>query len=389
MKILFLTGRIGRRNGWEKYSLDLISSLRAKGIEGIVVVAKVNEEIVGFDQRPMLPPTFSTKRICFGAHLYARRIARFVRLSGDLPDIIHCMEEPYAPITRLLARKLGRPYVITAHGSFAVRPFSSPVYGLFQRKAYDQAACIVAVSHYTERRLKEYISSDALLTVINNGVNAQVATAITAKSLESVPSARGKEQLILSVGACKERKGQIYVVMALPEILKRVPGARYVIVGDQTDAAYLVKLRECVRSNGLEDVVEFKHGLTDSELSDLYGRAKVFALTPVSTTFNFEGFGLVYLEANLRGVPSVGSYGNGGEDAIKAGETGFLTKPADPVDIADKIIRVLSMSDGEYKRMSVQAKIWAGSMSWPIMADKYLAMYHDVSSVRKDTRHND
>jgi glycosyltransferase involved in cell wall biosynthesis len=55
-----------------------------------------------------------------------------------------------------------------------------------------------------------------------------------------------------------------------------------------------------------------------------------------------EGFGLVFLEANLMGKPAIGGRAGGTEDAVVDGETGLLVDGHDVRQIADAAIRLLS-----------------------------------------------
>jgi glycosyltransferase involved in cell wall biosynthesis len=54
-----------------------------------------------------------------------------------------------------------------------------------------------------------------------------------------------------------------------------------------------------------------------------------------------EGFGIVFLEANLMGKPVVGGRAGGTEDAVVDGQTGLLVDGYDIEQIADAAVRVL------------------------------------------------
>jgi len=65
--------------------------------------------------------------------------------------------------------------------------------------------------------------------------------------------------------------------------------------------------------------------VSNQELIKLYYQSDLFLLTPIYVEGSkFEGFGLVYLEANACGKPVIGTYGCGAEDAIKDNYSGFL-----------------------------------------------------------------
>ena len=65
-------------------------------------------------------------------------------------------------------------------------------------------------------------------------------------------------------------------------------------------------------------------------------------LLPVMDRYQFEGFGLVYWEANACGRPVVGTTGCGAVDAIQDGVNGYLVPPDDPEAAARAALRLLA-----------------------------------------------
>jgi glycosyltransferase involved in cell wall biosynthesis len=368
MNILLLTERLGSRSGWERYATELVRALQLKGNNVFVLCAEENQEIGDIPQTAVLPPALSSRRWYFLSWLYAIRSRQLLHEKNFVPDIIHSIVEPYACITHKLAKDLQRPYFITAHGSYAVRPFLSSVYRAGVARAYRAAKAVICISRYTEQQVKRYVP-DAPTVVIPNGV-----TFSEGKNQDVV-----REQLILSVGIIKERKGYLQLLRALPRVREKVPGATLAIVGDRTnDAAYVEQLDAFIKENQLESMIQFKGKVSDAELNSLYETARVFALTPVSTQRSFEGFGLVYLEANAHGMPVIGSYGNGGEDAIIEGQSGFLVHVDNPEEIADRIISLLTMPQQDYTRMSDSAYAHARKFSWGRVVEEYEKVYENV-----------
>jgi phosphatidylinositol alpha-1,6-mannosyltransferase len=56
---------------------------------------------------------------------------------------------------------------------------------------------------------------------------------------------------------------------------------------------------------------------------------------------DIEGFGIVYLEANLFGKPVIAGRSGGVEDAVVHEYSGLLVDPNRPAEIADAIVRIL------------------------------------------------
>ena len=90
------------------------------------------------------------------------------------------------------------------------------------------------------------------------------------------------------------------------------------------------QLLATARKAGVADSVHFLGQVPDEQLIALYRGCALFVLTPLTLGTQFEGFGLIYLEANSCGKPVVGSYGCGAEEAIVDGETGLLVPQGQP-----------------------------------------------------------
>jgi glycosyltransferase involved in cell wall biosynthesis len=281
--------------------------------------------------------------------------------------------EPYAFFTFFVSWILRARYVITIHGSFGVKSFYNSLYKLIQIFSYENAYKIICISNYTKNRVTQYVKLNNI-EIIPNGIDIKQFN-----SLEELTQT--KEDTILGVGGLKERKGFDIVIKAVNLVKKDIPGIKYYIVGTQEDKKYFSYLSGLIKKNGLEDNISFLKEISDSKLKELYRRSKILVLTPVSSKYNFEGFGLTYLEANASGLPVIGSYDNGGEDAIKYGYNGFLTKPRDERDIAEKIVTLLK-NDGLYSNMVKNSEKWAKSFLWKDIVKKYINMYEKSNSTR-------
>lgn len=102
------------------------------------------------------------------------------------------------------------------------------------------------------------------------------------------------------------RKGQDTLITVWPEVRRRVPGARLLIVGDGPDAR---RLRSLARLQGVEDSVVFAGAVTHDAAPAYLDAGDVFAMPTRARWLGLqvEAFGIVYLEAaasGLRVVPS-------------------------------------------------------------------------------------
>jgi phosphatidylinositol alpha-1,6-mannosyltransferase len=70
------------------------------------------------------------------------------------------------------------------------------------------------------------------------------------------------------------------------------------------------------KNSASRTALHFRGKVSDDELRDAYAQAWVFALPVRRVGDDVEGFGLVYLEAAMAGLPSVGGRDSGAADAI-------------------------------------------------------------------------
>lgn len=135
--------------------------------------------------------------------------------------------------------------------------------------------------------------------------------------------------------AASEREKHVdKLVRAMPAVLARVPDARLAIIGD---GALRVELEALAETLGVSGNVDFLGFVSDEELSRAYDQAMVFAL-PSSK----EGFGIVYLEAWLRGLPVIGSQFGAAAEVITDGKDGFTVNPEDVEGVADAMVTLLT-----------------------------------------------
>jgi phosphatidylinositol alpha-1,6-mannosyltransferase len=182
------------------------------------------------------------------------------------------------------------------------------------------------------------------IRVIHPAVNpAQLASKIPPEMVRQRYGLQGKK-CILTVGRLVERKGFDTVIRALPAILEVIPEAHYLIVGGGPAEAGLKAL---VADLGLETYVTFAGPKSHDEVADYYLASDLFVMISreIPGKGDVEGFGIVYLEANLLGRPVVAGRSGGVADAVVHEETGLLVDPRDPAGVAAAVVRVLSDSD--------------------------------------------
>jgi phosphatidylinositol alpha-1,6-mannosyltransferase len=159
-----------------------------------------------------------------------------------------------------------------------------------------------------------------------------------------VPTTPPRLLTVARVTRAHRYKGHFLVAESLPPVLDRFPDVQWHVVGTGDDVP---ALRARCRELGIAQSVFFAGGVSDARLADFYECAYALVLPSVTNLMarppEGEGFGLVYAEAAMFGVPSVASEAGGGaNEMVTAGVTGLTVRPGDSRDLAAALIELLS-----------------------------------------------
>lgn len=363
MKIFVLTTELSRLNGLGRYSIDMLDALHRLYVETVVATSSESISSTNSAVLNVLPRQLDYKSSYILAIWYAWKLRKHVK---DC-DLIHSFAEQYSYIAYWLSKFSGKKFFVTAHGTWAVLPYMLPFYKrYFHKKSFESAKQVICVSAYTKKRLEQFGLDN--LKVINNGIN--VKNFSQRKFLQW----GSREDLIVSVGNLKSRKGYETSISAFAKIQKLLPKFNYCIVGDQSDTAHFNKLKKLASDLGVKDKISFLQHISDEELILIYRKAKLFVLTSISEKSHFEGFGLVYLEANASGLPVIGSLESGAEDAISDGNTGVLTPQGNFRAVAKAMMKIIGNRDLT-EIMSNKALQWASDHDMDKVIMNYMAVY--------------
>lgn len=162
--------------------------------------------------------------------------------------------------------------------------------------------------------------------------------------------------LILSVGIQAPRKGHDVLLLALAQISHLSWQA--VIAGPVSDLTYGEKLLGMIEELGLRDRVSLVGSVSAEELSTFYSRASIFALAT-----RFEGYGMVFGEAMVSGLPIVSCATGAVPDTVPA-EAGLLVAPEDPESFAEALEKILESESLRAQLASGSAAVGAKLISW-------------------------
>ena len=224
------------------------------------------------------------------------------------------------------------------------------------------------------------------ISVISPGVDLRRFHPIDKRLARSAIGASECQRLILFVGRIEALKGIDTLLRAMALLAQRHPGwlpdtCVSIVGGDpsqgeQAENAEMARLHALRAELGLGDLVTFLGAKDQDALQYYYSAAEVVVMPS-----HYESFGMVALEAMARGTPVIASEVGGLAFVVRDGVTGFHVPERDPQALAAKI--ELLLNDAPLRaRLGHQAACWAQSYGWPVIADRLLALFHEVSGVR-------
>jgi phosphatidylinositol alpha-1,6-mannosyltransferase len=311
-----------------------------------------------------------------GRHLH---IAAATRQLSSTASVVHCGRALPEGLDALLAGlATRRPYICWTHGEELAFVRSSRELTWLMHLVFRRAAAVVANSRNTAAQLEQWGAPIERVHVIYPGVDTvrfqpgrQEARALRARL------ARPGELLLLTVGRLQRRKGHDHVIEALAGMTTSHPNLRYLIVGDGEERAALEQL---VVARSLTDRVTFAGSVPASELPAYYGAADLFVHPNRLDGRDFEGFGMVFLEAAAAGLPVIGGATGGVPEAVAAGRTGLLVSGTCVDELRTALARLadsaeLRQSMGRQGRARAQAEF-----SWSAAARKIASLHDRVTN---------
>jgi len=265
-------------------------------------------------------------------------------------------------------------HITTAHAGDVFTIRNSKILGIIGSFVLKNSDEITANSKYTKNVITAIENElKCNVKIIPMGVDTSRFNPDKASDLRNVFEA---EYLILSVGRLVDKKGIKYLIMAMEDVIKVFSNAKLIIGGSGPEKE---KLENLSASLGLKDNVFFVGFIENSDLPKYYASSDIFVLPSIETKGgDTEGLGVVLLEAMACGTSVIGSDIGGIIDIIKNGETGFLTQPENPDDIAEKIIELLSNRKMGQMVSGTGLGTVQEKFSWDVVTKQFVKIYEGL-----------
>lgn len=223
-------------------------------------------------------------------------------------------------------------------------------------KFLEEADFVVAVSEFS-KNISITEGLNKRVRVIPNGIHVKPVAESRSRSFNPLK--------LVTVGSITFRKGQLNVIRALPAIIKAVGAVEYHLIGIPAEESFL---RKEARELGVEDCIIVHGVLSNKQRDDILGACHIFMMLSENLKCgDVEGFGIAMLEANLFGVPGIGSQGTGLEQVIKTGYNGYLVNPHKEEEIVQAVLLIVN----NYDDLSANSRKRAADHDWSQIGEQY------------------
>ena len=262
------------------------------------------------------------------------------------PDVIHA-HDPHAVAVASMALAISAPtpkppLVASRRIEFRIGHNS------FSRWKYSQIDCFIANSGAIRDRLIADGMRRERITVVNEGVDVERIVRMQPVDVHAEFYLPHSAPVVGNVAALVEHKGQKHLIDAAALVVRDVPDARFVIVGEG-------ELRESLERQIKHEHLE-RHVFLAGFRADALELTKSFDLFAMSSVS--EGMCTALVDAMAASKAAVATTAGGIPEVLADGETGCLVPPRDHQQMADRISFLLK-NEAARKRMGEAALVRA------------------------------
>ena len=310
--------------GGQQQVLLTVLGLRARGHRAMLVAHPEGELFKRASEGADLFPLAPMNEIDLAT---AWKLSKLVRRWQ--PEIVHA-HDPHAVSMTSLALSFGAPSprpktIASRRVDFHLQSHA------FSQWKYRQMDGFIAAS----RAIRDILIHDGIpaarIEVVHDGIDVDKIANRPAIDLHAEYWLPHGVPVVVNVGALVGHKGQRFLIDAMPLVLREVPDAHLVILGE---GELRPQLEKQIKQLSLAKRVLLP-GFREDVLS-LMKTADLFVMSSIT-----EGLGSAVLDAMAMGLAVVGTRAGGIPEAVVPGKTGLLVDPGEPRPLAAAMVRLL------------------------------------------------
>jgi phosphatidylinositol alpha-1,6-mannosyltransferase len=356
-RILCITNDFGpRAGGIETFVIGLIERLPRSHV---IVYTSAQDNSEEYDRRWLedfgVEVVRDKAKILLPTPGVAYCVKAIVR-ERKISTVIFGAAAPLALLSKSLRRSGAQHIVALTHGHEVwwskVWPFTVAMKSISRYVDH-----LTYLGEYTRNAIAQSITKEAATRMVKiaPGIDTDHFSPQDATQLRSELGLTEKK-VIVSVGRLVHRKGQDVLVEAMPAIIKEVPQAHILMIGEGPYRSYL---ENRVKALGLQERVTFIGRIQYADLPRYICAGDLFVMPSRSRLagLEVEGLGIVYLEASACGLPVIAGNSGGAPDAVLEGETGLVIDGTSKSDVAAAVVELLLDPDRS-KAMGIRGRQW-------------------------------
>ena len=308
-------------------------------------------------------------------------------------DIVHTHVSKAGILGRWAAKLAGVPIIVhTTHGNIFHGYFNSfftKFFILLQKLTALITDKMITLTELEQKQwLEQGIGKSILYTAIGDGIDLKrfnpenVSSPTTEAVFRQMSRSEVRKNLGLSVNdfvigtvaRIVPIKGHEYLIRSASDVIKEIPRAKFLIVGDGPLRKEMEKLAVLL---GLAGQVIFLGVRKD--VPELLSIMDLFVLPSLN-----EGMGMSLVEAMAMGLPVIATRVGGVPEVVTGGKTGILVPARDATAIAKAIVRLAR--DAKLARELAQAgyKKAHSAFGAEAMVDRISAVYQELLTAEGD-----
>ena len=379
--------------GLARHVRKLAEGLVARGVE-VHVLARGLEESPGEEEmdgvvvhrvREPERPRDLGEFVTWIEHMNADMLAAGVEVGDRYDfDLVHGHDWLVASAGDHLAKRFRCPLVVTIHATEYGRHQGwvdshpqSYIHGV-ERWMANRCEQLITCSAYMRDHVADiYGLEEDAVAVVPNGIDPSELAPVDDLASLRASFAEPHEKLVLLVGRLVYEKGFQLALEALPGLIERVPGTRFIVAGSGTAEE---DLRRQASELGLDEHGTFVGWIGDDVLHSLY---RIADLTVVPSIY--EPFGLVALEAMASGCPCLVADTGGLREVVPNEEVGLRFRSRDPDSLGEMAERLLT--DSQLRdRLVAEASEHVLTFDWADVARQVQDIYGETLAAAAPAR---
>jgi glycogen(starch) synthase len=294
-------------------------------------------------------------------------------------DLVHGHDWLVANACDHLAKRFGTPLLTTIHATehgrhqgWVDKHPQSYIHGV-EKWITNRSDRVIACSTFMREQIVDVFDvPEGMIEVIPNGIDTEELQPHDDRHLRRLRAefAEPNQSLVLLVGRLVYEKGFQFALEALPAVIERLRGTRFVVAGSGTHEE---ELRRQARELGLMEHGIFVGWIGDDVLHSLYRVADVCVVPSI-----YEPFGLVALEAMASSCPCIVADTGGLREVVPHDEVGLRFRARDPESLAEMTVRVLD--DAKLcRRLTAEAFEHLRRFDWGDVAERTASVYDELA----------